>query len=182
MISLTTTTLLWGTSRKEIAVTVFFTPRFLNYRDTIDSGLISVTNNAFSFTKHHPLPLMAMNHLKQSYNPSCWNCIGPKLITSCVRKLARTKYVENIPESAQISFTPLRRIMTVHFLKVKETLFPDKPKTFQQWEKLFAHSSAVHFFSKETSSLAVSEQPQHSAYGLLGPHYCPLAWHSASQF
>merc|ERR1719483_1823065 len=29
---------------------------------TVDSGLISVTNNAFSFSKQHPLPMMAMNH------------------------------------------------------------------------------------------------------------------------
>ena len=155
---------------------------YLNTRETTNRGLISVTNNAFSFTKNHSLPLMAMNHLKQSYNPSCWACIGPKLITSCVRRLARTKYVQNIPESSNINFTPLKRIMTIHFLKVKQTLFPDKPKTFHQWEKLFAQSSSVHFFSKETSGLAVSDNPQHSAYALLAPRYCPLAWHSQTYF
>ena len=151
-------------------------------RETFNRGLISVTNNALSFSKHHPLPLMAMNHLKQSYNPTCWNCIGPKLITSCVRKLARTKHVENIPESVEINFTPLKRIMTVHFLKVKEALFPDKPKEFEEWKRLFEYSSAVHFFSKETSGLAVDDQPQNSAYALLGPRYCPVAWHSVEQF
>ena len=167
----------WDYTRKIFTFLIYF-----NFRETTNRGLISVTNNAFSFTKHHPLPLMAMNHLKQSYNPSCWSCIGPKLITSCVRRLARTKYVQNIAESSQIHFTPLKRIMTVHFLKVRQTLFPDKPKTFHQWEKLFAQSSAVHFFSKETSGLPVSDSPQYSAYALLAPRYCPLAWHSQRYF
>ena len=180
MISLTTTILWWQINRKQEVTRLSLT--LSTPRDTISTGLISVTNNAFSFSKHHPLPLMAMKHLKQSYNPDCWNCIGPKLITSCVRKLARTELVENIPESAQINFTPLNRIMTVHFLRVKQTLFPETPNSFSDWKRLFEYSSAVHFFSKTTSGLAVPDSPGYSAYALLGPRYCPLAYYSVASF
>ena len=72
--------------------------------------------------------------------------------------------------------------MSVHFLIVAQTLFPEKQKTFEQWKKTFKDSSAVHFFSKETSDLAVYDNPQYSAYALLGPRYCPLAYYSNSSF
>jgi len=51
-----------------------------NKPESFNGGEITVTNNAFSFTRNHPLPLMAMKHVKESYDPSCWPCIGPKLL------------------------------------------------------------------------------------------------------
>ena len=127
-------------------------------------------------------PLMAMNHVKKSYDPSCWACIGPKLITKLAMKTTGTSRVENIPESSPIHFVPCKQIMSVHFLKVKETLFPKTPKPFEYWRKLFQNSSSVHFFSKETSEIAVSDHPQFSAYALLGPRYCPVSYYSVKSF
>ena len=182
MISRTTPILLWQINRMYWMWAFRLAIHISYLRDTVHSGLISVTNNAFSFSKHHPLPLMAMKHLQQSYDPACWNCIGPKLITDCVQKISRTKLVEKIPKSVEINFTPLRRIMSVHWLKVAQTLFPEKPKTFEEWKRLFKYSSAVHFFSKTTSGLTVFDNPQYSAYALLGPRYCPIAYYSVNNF
>ena len=62
-------------------------------------------------------------------NPRLLELHWTKADHQLVRKLARTKLVKNIPEYAQVNFTPLRRIMTVHFLIVKQTLFPETPNS-----------------------------------------------------
>ena len=54
--------------------------------------------------------------------------------------------------------------------------------SFEAWEQLFRQSSAVHFFSKLTGDLAVVDDPRYSAYAVLGPRYCPLAYHSCENF
>ena len=72
-------------------------------------GKISVTNNAFSFTAQHPVLQVAMLHLKEKYNPACWNCIGPKLITAAVRKHLGARVVQKIPAGADVMFVPLHR-------------------------------------------------------------------------
>ena len=139
---------------------------------------ISVTNNAFCFSRHHPLPLLAMQLLQESYNQTCWNCIGPALITRCVIQIANTNLIENIPQNDQINFTPMARFRPVRFKK----LFPDTPVKFQKWQKTFQKSSAIHFFSKATSKFVVEDDPQHNAYALLGPRYCPRSYYSDYNF
>ena len=59
------------------------------YRNTLlsnkqGSPRISVTNNAFSLSAHHRLLELAMRRLQSNYDPTCWNCIGPKLLTSAL--------------------------------------------------------------------------------------------------
>jgi hypothetical protein len=147
-------------------------------RNNLYRGNISVTNSAFSFSMHHPLPLLAMQLLQESYDKSCWNCIGPALITRCVIQIANTTLIENIPQNDQINFTPMPRFLPVRYKK----LFPDIPVKFQMWQKTFRKSSAVHFFSKETSMLVVEDNPQHNAYALLGPRYCPRSYYSDYNF
>ena len=137
-----------------------------------------MTSNAFCFSRHHPLPLLAMQLLQESYNQTCWNCIGPALITRCVTQIANTTLIENIPQSAQINFTPMPRFLPVRY----KTLFPDTPVKFQKWQKTFQKSSAIHFFSKLTSKLAVVDDPQYNAYALLGPRYCPRSYYSDHNF
>ena len=80
-----------------------------HYRETVTRGKISVTNNAFSFSARHPVLQVAMMHLKEKYDPSCWNCIGPKLITAAVRKHSGARLVQKIPAWAQVEFVPLHR-------------------------------------------------------------------------
>ena len=125
---------------------------------------------------------MAMKKVKQTYNPNCWICIGPQLLTDTARQLAGTKLVSQIPASADLHFVPMKTIMSVHFPQVNALLFPERPFSFQAWQKFFAQSSAVHFFSKTTSLLASPDDPRHSAYALLGPRYCPRSYYSTKNF
>ena len=80
-----------------------------NKPETRTTGRISVTNNAFSFTPGHPVLGLALTQVKRRYDPSCWNCIGPKLITSAVRRHTRARVVQNIPSQADVHFVPLYR-------------------------------------------------------------------------
>ena len=98
---------------------------------------------------------MAMLHLKEKYNPACWNCIGPKLITAAVRKHSGAKLVQKIPARADVVFVPLHRMMSVRSTQVVKVMFPERPVPFSYWEKRFRTSSAVHFFSKNTFDLKV---------------------------
>jgi len=147
-------------------------------KEYLEKGLIYVTNSAFAFSRHHHLLLMAMHLLQKSYNPSCWACIGPGLISECVHKIANTTVIKNIPESAQINFVKRSKLMPVNW----NELFPEKPTTFHQWKQIFKDSSAVHFFSHANVNLVVDDDPQYSAYALLGPRYCPLAYFSDKNF
>ena len=44
-------------------------------------NLLSITNNALQLRRFHPLLRAALLRVKLSYNPNCWTCIGPKLLT-----------------------------------------------------------------------------------------------------
>ena len=143
---------------------------------------ISITNNAFRFSKEHPLLLIAFKQVIQKYQPECWTCIGPLLITKSARELAKTKKVEEIPASAGFSYIAMEKIMSVRSVVSGPMLFPEKPVAFNKWREVFAHSSAVHFFGHHTSDLAVHDHPQFSAYALLGPRYCPLSYYSTNNF
>ena len=127
----------------------------LHYRETVARGKISVTNNAFSFSARHPVLEVAMLHLKEKYDPTCWNCIGPKLITAAVRKHSGARLVQNIPARADVVFVPLHRMMSVRSTQVVKIMFPERPVPFTYWQNRFRRSSAVHFFSKNTFDLKV---------------------------
>ena len=78
-------------------------------RKVVSKGKISVTNNAFAFTSHHPLLLMAMTSLSKSYDPRCWGCIGPELITNTMINYTGSKLVQNIPADSDVNYVPLVR-------------------------------------------------------------------------
>ena len=79
------------------------------HRKVVQKGRISVTNNAFSLTPGHPLLVTAMTTLTRSYSPQCWGCIGPELMTDSVQRHTGAKFVQRIPQSANIKFVPLFR-------------------------------------------------------------------------
>merc|ERR1719336_3456897 len=59
-------------------------------------NLLSITNNALQLKRYHPLLRFALLRVKLSYDPSCWTCIGPKLVTKSAQKLAGTKDIRKI--------------------------------------------------------------------------------------
>ena len=79
-------------------------------------NLLSITNNALQLKRYHPLLRFALLRVKLSYDPSCWTCIGPKLVTKashqeiCLYRQFRSSvrpeagryqgYQENFQESA----------------------------------------------------------------------------------
>ena len=144
--------------------------------------LLSITNNALQMSKQHPLLRAALLRVKLSYNPTCWTCIGPKLVTKSAQTLAGTKDIRKIQQKANFSFVEMRRIMVVDWPESKSVLFPMKPSSFLRWKKLFANSSAVHFFSHTSNMIKVYDDPRYSAYALLGPHYCPISYYSTTNF
>ena len=133
-------------------------------------------------SKHHPILSLAMKRLMQSYNPNCWTCIGPKLISESAQQVAGTDLVDKIPASANFNFVSMKTIMSVEWKKTLKLLMPTKPVEFNTWRKLFAKSSAVHFFSHTTDPLTIYDNPQYSAYALLGPRYCPSSYYSTHNF
>ena len=145
-------------------------------------NLLSITNNALQLSKQHPLLRAALLRVKLSYNPTCWTCIGPKLVTKSAQTLAGTKDIRKIQQKANFSFVEMRRIMVVDWPESKSVLFPMKPSSFLRWKKLFANSSAVHFFSHTSNMIKVYDDPRYSAYALLGPHYCPISYYSTTNF
>ena len=147
--------------------------------ETPGRGPIAVTNSAFMFTAKHPFLLQAMKALEAAYdNKNCWDCIGPKLFTAVAKNMTNVTMINDIPASANLTVTPMRRMMPVRWFDARRLYFPEKPVSFQTWEKIFQHSSTAHFFGKMTAGTAVRDDPRYSAYAVLGPRYCPHAYYS----
>ena len=146
--------------------------------ETPGKGKLAVTNSAFMFTAKHPFLLAAMKALEERYNKNCWDCIGPKLLTGVAKNMTNATMINDIPASANINVTPMKRMMPVKWNFAQRLYFPEKPVSFKTWEKMFQHSSTVHFFGKMTECTAVRDDPRYSAYAVLGPRYCPHAYYS----
>ena len=52
---------------------------------------------------------MAMNSLSKSYDPKCWGCIGPELMTNTIINYTGAELVQKIPHNADVNFIPLIR-------------------------------------------------------------------------
>ena len=55
-----------------------------HYHNFLADNGAGVTNNAFSFTPGHQFLFKVMEKIQKSYDPQCWNCIGPLLFTKCL--------------------------------------------------------------------------------------------------
>jgi len=150
--------------------------------DGSSRGTIDLTNSAFMFTAHHPYLLAAMQGLEKRYQAGCWACIGPGLLTGTARKMTNVTMIKDIPASANLNVTLMKRLMPVHWTAAQGLLFPEKPVSFSRWERIFQNASTVHFFGYMTSGLVAHDDPQYSAYALLGPRYCPHAYYSTQYF
>ena len=97
---------------------IFFIVKFFFvFRNVVKRGKISVTNNAISLTPNHPLLLLAMEKLTKSYQPKCWDCIGPPLLTKSIMEFAGTRFVQNVPKSIDIKLVPLFRFVAFYLKK-----------------------------------------------------------------
>ena len=141
-----------------------------------------MTNSAFTFTAFHPFLLMAMQDLQTGYDPACWACIGPSLLTGVARKITNVSMIHDIPAKADLNVTLMQRMMPVYWSRAEDLLFPEQPVSFKSWMTMFENSSTVHFFGKMTAHLVVHDDPQYNAYALLGPRYCPNAYYSTTEF
>ena len=141
-------------------------------------GKLAVTNSAFMFTAKHPFLLAAMKALEERYKKNCWDCIGPRLLTGVAKNMTNATMINDIPASANINVTPMKRMMPVKWNFAQRLYFPEKPVSFKTWKTMFQYSSTVHFFGKMTECTAVRDDPRYSAYAVLGPRYCPHAYYS----
>jgi len=121
--------------------------------------------------------------VKESYDPDCWVCMGPTLLTMCAIEIAQTQYISKIPAHADFDVINVEVVMThIRAGKKKYPLFPLHPRSFRSWQRFFSRSVAVHIFSHTSSKLKNVDDPRYSAYALLGPQYCPIAYFSTKNF
>ena len=146
--------------------------------DNPGGGTIALTNSAFMFTAKHPFLLAALKALESGYDSNCWGCIGPELLNRVARKMTNVTMIKDIPASANLNVTLMKRLMPVHWTAAQGLLFPEKPVSFSRWERIFQNASTVHFFGYMTSGLVAHDDPQYSAYAVLGPRYCSHAYYS----
>ena len=142
---------------------------------------INTANNVFTFVSGNPYLQAVLTGLAREYNPSCWACIG-KMMGRHLRKISNATMAKDIPTSTDLAMAPRKRFLPVHHTRVVNTFWPEVGVPFDVWRTLFTNSSAIHFNNKITRGLAVPDDPQFSAYALLGPRLCPLAYHSSRNF
>ena len=155
----------------------------LHFHFSVGPGYaIDTTNSAFMFTAKHLFLLTAMQEIEDGYDPACWGCIGPDMLTRAAKKMTNVSLIQDFPASSNLNVTLIQRFYPVYWSFAPELLFPDQPFSFERWETMFENSSTVHFFGKMTAHLVVHDDPQYSAYALLGPRYCPYAYYSSTGF
>ena len=169
--------------------------QYENFVVSNDNGKYGVTNNAFSFIHGHQFLFNVMNKLKESYNAKCWSCIGPGLFTQSLQNISEDT-------SILVNVIPLERYNCQYKMKVIfELLFfrimgvkwqvsdriidsPD-PISFAEWKRIFAKASSVHFSGatrRVNLQWQLPDDPQYSAYALLGQRFCPLSYYSVTYF
>jgi len=145
-------------------------------------GQLKVTNSALGLPAKHPLLFAALNKVSSEYHASCWDCLGPSLLTSLLIKKYNANFIADIPKTADIQVIPQTRLVPVHGDHSVEEYWRTSPTPLSHWRNLFSNSSAVHFFSSGSANLRVPREPQFCAYALLGAHYCPLAYYGSPEF
>ena len=55
----------------------------------LTKNIISLTNSCLRLERRHPLLRAALEQVAATYDPGCWVCIGPRLLTAMARCLAR---------------------------------------------------------------------------------------------
>ena len=58
--------------------------------------------------------------------------------------------------------------MGVHYFEALGTFYPDKPKSAQYWDELFAKTVTAHFFNHMVKHRQVMDDPKYFAYSYLG--------------
>jgi len=140
-----------------------------------------VTNNAFSMPAKHPLFLSILTKMAKIEHHKCWACIGPDLITLTLQRTTNISSFRRLDGVQDINFVPYLRISGIDWPDSDE-LFPEKPKSFKEWEKMFEKASAVHFYSHRTWNFKSFDDPRYSAYAVVGPKYCPISYYSVPDF
>ena len=54
----------------------------------LTKNIISLTNSCLRLERRHPLLRAALERVAATYDPECWVCIGPRLLTAMARCLA----------------------------------------------------------------------------------------------
>ena len=76
------------------------------------------------------------------------------------------------------------RIMGVKWQVSDKIIDSPDPISFTEWKRIFADASSVHFSGATRVNLKweLPDDPQYSAYALLGQRYCPLSYYSVQYF
>jgi len=152
-------------------------------RNQQHGNLFHLASAVFQFEEKHLLLWETMEMFTKKYTGNAWGEVGPMLITEAVQNYFHIEDVEDI-ESLKNDILTVLPIETFYPVKSFEFdhLWPEEPKSFQDWEKMFEMSSMVHFYSAQTIAWAVERDPFHEAYAVLGPRYCPTSFWSAEHF
>ena len=76
------------------------------------------------------------------------------------------------------------RILAVNWKKADQIIDSPVAISFPEWREIFQQASSVHFSGAVRANLGwqLPDDPQYSAYALLAPRYCPLAYYSVKHF
>ena len=131
-----------------------------NVASVEDRAVVSVCNGVLGLPARHPVLARALALLNQSYDPACWGCVGPALLSQAVRQagnLTANMAGQEGGRQAGLQVLPRRVFLPVHWTDVKHVLFSERPQMFDDWARLLRDSSAVHFASSLSSGIRVRQ-------------------------
>ena len=142
--------------------------------------LAHLANGEFQFEEKHPLLWETMKMFTKVFTGNTRVEVGPMLITKTVNNYFHIKDIEPLKNKI-LTVLPIETFYPVKAFEINH-LWPERPKSFQDWAKLFENSSMVHFYASQTNSWVVERDPSHEAYAVIGSRYCPTSFWSADQF
>ena len=141
-----------------------------------------LTNGALSFPCKHPFLKKALEYLESSYDPSCWTCIGPKLLTRVAQEMGNVSSTEELTPTPLLPVVPQHVLHPHHYDDALALYFSKTPISFKTYQAMFTKSNAIHFYNALSKNISVEDDPQHFLYALLGPRYCPVSYYSKKYF
>lgn len=139
-----------------------------------------LANGEFQFEEKHQLLWETMKMFTKVFTGNTRVEVGPMLITKTVKNYFQNENIETL-RNKTLTVLPIETFYPVKAFEI-EHLWPEEPKSFKDWAKLFENSSMVHFYASQTNAWVVERDPSHEAYAVIGPRYCPTSFWSSDQF
>ncbi|XP_063714638.1 alpha-1,4-N-acetylglucosaminyltransferase-like isoform X2 [Symsagittifera roscoffensis] len=137
----------------------------------------------FHFTAGHQFPWAVLEDVNRTYDAqrNDRGQTGPRISSRVAKKMYHIRELLNTQLTfsegiKNFSIIPDFTYMAASFSRIKEELWPRRPRSELEWNRLFRCSYAVHYHSNVFNSNKITGDPTKDFFSYLAPNFCPKSF------